>query len=120
MAAPKILIPDIANQASFAWDDKGQYAFTSGYGITLKEEVEESPKFLLGLLNSNVLDFYLKQVSTVHLNQAGGEMTITTTSSVSSIQRRAIDPAQFTLPSGYTKVDDPITKMMRQMTATPQ
>ena len=30
------------------------------------------------------------------------------------------DPAQFTLPSGYTKVDDPITKMMRQMTGTAQ
>ena len=64
--------------------------------------------------------FPLKQVSTVHLNQAGGDMTITTTSSVSNIQRRAIEPAQFTAPSGYTKVDDPITKMMRQMTAPAQ
>ena len=64
--------------------------------------------------------FPLKQVSTVHLNQGGGDMTVSTTSSVSNIQRHNIDPAQFTTPSGYTRVDDPITKMMRQMTATPQ
>lgn len=64
--------------------------------------------------------FPLKQVSTVHLNQNGGDMTVTTTSTVTSIQRRAIDASQFATPSGYTKVDDPITKMMRQITGTPQ
>ena len=56
--------------------------------------------------------FPLKQVSTVRVN----EMTITTTSSVTNIQRRAIDASQFAAPADYTKVDDPITKMMRQMT----
>ena len=62
--APKILVPDIADRASFALDEKGEYAFTSGYGITLKADVAESPKYVLGLLNSNVLDWYLKRVST--------------------------------------------------------
>jgi len=64
MLLPKILVPDIADRASFALDEEGQYAFVSGYGITLKDSVSEMPKYILGLLNSKVLDFYLKQVST--------------------------------------------------------
>jgi len=35
MHNPKILVPDIADRASFALDDGGDFAFTSGYGITL-------------------------------------------------------------------------------------
>ena len=64
MASAKILVPDIADRASFALDEEAQYAFVSGYGITLKDNVSETPKYILGLLNSKVLDFYLKQVST--------------------------------------------------------
>lgn len=64
MRSPKILVPDIADRASFAYDEDGDYAFTSGYGVTLKGNIAESPKYVLGLLNSNVLDFYLKRVST--------------------------------------------------------
>jgi hypothetical protein len=60
--------------------------------------------------------FPLKQVSTVRMN----DVTITTSSSVTDIQRRAIGASQFATPSGYTKVDDPITKMMRQMTPPAQ
>jgi hypothetical protein len=65
MKSPKILVPDIADRASFAFDETGQYAFTSGYAITLKPAVAESPKYLLGLLNSALLDFHLKRTSTV-------------------------------------------------------
>ena len=64
MKAPKILVPDIADGASFALDEKGEYAFTSGYGITLRPTTKESPKYVLGLLNMRLLDFYLKRVST--------------------------------------------------------
>jgi type I restriction-modification system DNA methylase subunit len=64
MAAAKILVPDIASFASFAFDETGEFAFASGYGITLKADAMESPAYLLGLLNSRLLDFYLKQVST--------------------------------------------------------
>jgi hypothetical protein len=64
MLLPKILVPDIADRASFALDGSGAYAFTSGYGIILKIGIPESPKYVLGLLNSNVLDFYLKKIST--------------------------------------------------------
>jgi hypothetical protein len=64
MASAKILVPDTADRASFALDEEAQYAFVSGYGITLKDNVSETPMYILGLLNSKVLDFYLKQVST--------------------------------------------------------
>lgn len=64
MGMPKILVPDIANRASFALDEDGIYAFTSGYGIILKDSVKESPKYILGLLNSRVLDLFLKNIST--------------------------------------------------------
>ena len=64
MKSPKILVPDIADRASFAMDEFGEYAFTSGYGITLKKTIKESSKYILGLLNSKVLNFYLRNVST--------------------------------------------------------
>jgi type I restriction-modification system DNA methylase subunit len=64
MLLPKILVPDIADRASFALDEEGRYAFTSGYGITLKPSTTISPKFLLGLLNSSLLNYFLRQVST--------------------------------------------------------
>lgn len=64
MLLPKILVPDIADRASFALDERGEYAFTSGYGITFKSGVAESPKYILGLLNSGLLDWYLKKIST--------------------------------------------------------
>jgi type I restriction-modification system DNA methylase subunit len=64
MLLPKVLVPDIADRACFALDERGEYAFTSGYGITFQASVKESPKYILGLLNSTLLDFYLKSVST--------------------------------------------------------
>ena len=64
MKTSKILVPDIADHASFALDETGEYAFTSGYGIILKSSVAESAKYILGLLNSKALDFYLKSIST--------------------------------------------------------
>ncbi len=65
MRLPKILVPDIASGASFALDDEGKYTFTSGYAIVLRNNIGASPEFVLGLLNSRLLDMYLKSVSTV-------------------------------------------------------
>jgi hypothetical protein len=64
MLMPKILVPDIADRAAFALDEDGQFAFASGYGITLKAGVTESLKYVLGLLNSSALNFFLKKIST--------------------------------------------------------
>jgi len=63
-ARPKILTPDIAPKASFGIDREGLYCFVSGYGIVLKSGVGVQLEYLLGLLNSRLLDFYLRRVST--------------------------------------------------------
>jgi len=60
----KIITPDIAASSSFALDKDGEYSFVSGYGIVLRDEVNYRLEYILGLLNSKVLDFYLKRVST--------------------------------------------------------
>lgn len=64
MRAPKLVVPDIASRASFAYDEEGDFAFTSGYGITLKPAIKESPKYFLALLNSRLLNFVWKNIST--------------------------------------------------------
>jgi type I restriction-modification system DNA methylase subunit len=62
---PKIVTPDIAASASFGYDAEGHYYFTGGgaggYGILLEEGW--SYLYVLGLLNSRLLDWYLQQVS---------------------------------------------------------
>ncbi|MGB3195962.1 MAG: N-6 DNA methylase [Phycisphaerae bacterium] len=61
---PRIIVRDIVEHASFALDAKGEFAFVSGYGVTLRPEDVEFLPYLLGLLNSRLLDAYLKSVST--------------------------------------------------------
>lgn len=67
---PKLLTPSIASIASFSYDAKGEYYFVGsggggggGYGITLKPEITASSLYVLGLLNSRLLDHYLHQIS---------------------------------------------------------
>jgi hypothetical protein len=66
MALPKIFTPDIATGSSFTWDKTGEIFFTGGvaggYGILVKSNY--SWEYILGLLNSKVLEFYLKKSST--------------------------------------------------------
>ena len=64
MSSPKLLVPDIADRASFALDETGNYAFASGYGITLRPDCGLSLKFILGIANSRTLEFYWRQIST--------------------------------------------------------
>jgi hypothetical protein len=68
---PKLVVPSIATGACFAADLEGKYYFVGsggggggGYGITLFEETDLSYFYLLGLLNSGLLSFYLKRMST--------------------------------------------------------
>ncbi|MGB7571234.1 MAG: TaqI-like C-terminal specificity domain-containing protein, partial [Methanothrix sp.] len=64
MPQSKILVPDIASHVSFMLDQTGNYAFTSGYGMTLRVNLPESKMYILALLNSKLADFYLKKIST--------------------------------------------------------
>jgi type I restriction-modification system DNA methylase subunit len=98
MSSTKILVPDIANRASFALDEGGDYAFTSGYGITLRPDVQESPKYVLALLNSLLLDFYLKRISTT---MRGGFFRYFT----QFIERLPICTIDFSDPTDKTRYD---------------
>jgi hypothetical protein len=66
IATSKIFTPDISPKSSYSIDSIGETFFTGGvaggYGIKVKDGV--SDLFVLGLLNSNLLDWYLKQIST--------------------------------------------------------
>lgn len=63
----KILTPDIAPEPSFALDLCGETAFlggaAGGYGITLPKNVV--PTFVLGIMNSGLLGWYILATSTV-------------------------------------------------------
>lgn len=64
MHSPKIMVPDIADRAAFALDEHGEFTFSSGYGLTFNSSMSESSKYVLGLLNSRLLDWFWKRVST--------------------------------------------------------
>jgi hypothetical protein len=70
-AQPKILIPSIAAVASYVLDAKGEYYFVGsggggggGYGIILGRGHNLRMEYVLGLLNSRLLDWVVRQVST--------------------------------------------------------
>ena len=64
--ARKIMTPDLAYHSEFMLDSDGTFYFTFGYGVKMKKEAEEkiSYEYLLGLLNSKLLEYYLRKVST--------------------------------------------------------
>lgn len=66
MPLPKIFTPDIAARASFSLDLVGDAFFTGGvaggYGILVRPQY--SRQFVLGLLNSKLLEWYIRQSAT--------------------------------------------------------
>jgi len=60
---PKILTPSLSNRNNFAYDNRG-FFFAKGaggsYGIILKANEKDKKLYILGLLNSTLLEFYLK------------------------------------------------------------
>ena len=66
MSFPKIFTPDIAANSSFSLDDSGEIFFTGGaaggYGILISENY--SREYILGLLNSKLLEWFIHQIAT--------------------------------------------------------
>ncbi len=62
---PKIFTPDIAAKSSFSLDDTGELFFTGGaaggYGILISKNY--SREYMLGLLNSKLLEWFIHQIS---------------------------------------------------------
>ncbi|HEV2913277.1 MAG TPA: N-6 DNA methylase [Pyrinomonadaceae bacterium] len=65
MTSPKIITPDYYAHASYCLDEEGTYFFcgggAGGYGIVLKTEFNMF--YVLGLLNSKLLDWYLRKIT---------------------------------------------------------
>ncbi|KAF5046859.1 Type IIS restriction enzyme Eco57I [anaerobic digester metagenome] len=66
MSLPKIFTPDIAATSSFSLDENGKIFFTGGaaggYGILVKPNY--SREYILGLLNSKLLEWFIHQIAT--------------------------------------------------------
>ncbi|MCG2701625.1 Eco57I restriction-modification methylase domain-containing protein [Candidatus Parcubacteria bacterium] len=64
---PKLMVPYMVKRLSAYYDESEDYYFvnvtTGGFGITVDHEVCD-PRYLCGLLNSRLLDFFFKHVST--------------------------------------------------------
>lgn len=65
----KIMTQVLASRNSFTFDEKGEYYFVGGgnaggCGMVLKEQYKKDYFMLLGLLNSRLLEFYIKKIST--------------------------------------------------------
>jgi hypothetical protein len=63
---PKIFTPDIAAHSSFSLDENGEFYFTGGaaggYGVLVKSQY--SREYILGLLNSHLLEWFLHKIAT--------------------------------------------------------
>lgn len=66
MPSPKLFTPDIALNSSFSFDVNGDLFFTGGVsgGYGIKPSSTYSPYYLLGLLNSKLLEWLLQRMST--------------------------------------------------------
>ena len=98
---PKLLVPYMITELA-AFDDQAEHFYfinvtTGGYGITLKEEFG-SYRYVCSLMNSKLLDFFLKQVST---NFRGGYFAANK-QFIEQLPIRAID---FSKPADKTRHD---------------
>ena len=60
---PKIITPNLSTENNFAFDEDGVFLDHDCYGIILEDKKRENYLYILGLLNSHLLEFYLKQIS---------------------------------------------------------
>lgn len=59
----KIITPNLSTENNFAFDDHDFYLDHDCYGIILKNKQKNHYLYILALLNSKPLEFYLKQIS---------------------------------------------------------
>jgi hypothetical protein len=64
LSLSKLVLPDVAGRAEFAYDREGRYIIDTAYGIRLLEEGKLSLQALTAILNSSLLTFFLRQTGT--------------------------------------------------------
>ncbi len=61
----KIVIPDVAKQGTCYLDCEGKWLLDTAYAIVLKPEIELDLRFVLAVLNSPLLTYFLRQTGTM-------------------------------------------------------
>ena len=63
LTKPKLITPDMADRMRFCFDAKGQFVFSGGAagGVCVIPKEENDPLFIIGVLNSNLIEKYLRQ-----------------------------------------------------------
>lgn len=69
----KILVPAVANHAEAAWDSIGFHVIDSVYFVKKNKETELADEYILAILNSDLLTYFLMKTST---NLRGGYFTM--------------------------------------------
>jgi hypothetical protein len=113
-ARAKILTPSIASGPAYTLDNNGDLYFVGsggggggGYGIILNNDFNISYEYVLGLLNSRLLNLYLKKISTTY---RGGYYAYNR----QYIEQLPIRPIDFTDPSDRERHDRMVT-LVEQM-----
>ena len=116
VSEPKIFTPDIANIPSFSIDKNGSVFFTGGtaggYGIV--PNAETNSEYLLGLLNSKLLNWQLRQIST---SFRGGWYSYESRY-IAQLPIRTIDfdnPADVAMHDKMVKLVDEMLKLHQQL-----
>jgi hypothetical protein len=60
----KIVLPDVAGKAEFAFDSEGRYIIDTCYAIILNKDIDLSKLAINSILNSSLMTFFLKQTGT--------------------------------------------------------
>lgn len=120
MEQKKILTPSIAKSASFTLDSTDFYYFVGsggggggGYGITLKPDERMAYEYILGVLNSNLLDHFLKSFSSPF---SGGYYAYNR----QYIEQLPIRPIDFSNPADKTRHDNTVELVERMLTLNKQ
>jgi len=107
---PKLMLPYMTTELAAYLDQSDNYYFinvtTGGYGITTDKSTA-SLAYLCGLLNSRILDFYFKQVSTTF---HGGYFA----ANKQYIEQLPIRPSNFSDPADVARHDRMVT-LVEQM-----
>lgn len=111
MPLPKIFTPDIAARASFSLDESGEVFFTGGvaggYGILVLPEW--SREYVLGLLNSKLLEWFIRQTAT---QMRGGYYSYESR----FIRNLPIRPINFSDPADAARHDRMVELVERMLT----
>ncbi|MEI7730461.1 MAG: TaqI-like C-terminal specificity domain-containing protein [Verrucomicrobiota bacterium] len=65
---PKILTPQLQNHPSFTFDEHRWYPDAGGYSLILKNATQDDYMFLLGVMNSSLLWYFIRSTSNPYNN----------------------------------------------------